>query len=1201
MLPLVAKVGRTYTVNSNGNRFAEVRFDGGPAQLGNADRRIDVRVREGWKGSEETRASHIKAMARIQGIERRRLPPLLYPIDPAHTAVGAEVWVRDPDRVWPETATVVEPPKDGRVVVKFGPGAHAGLAGATRSLFSRVVFAKRDGLPTIDEVIAFDATEKTRDAEQRQQAKADEKAANARRRELEKAERSKRPGAPVAGSTWVTVEHMDPPVHGAMFRVVRTSKAADPLLKHTGGDRFLTRVKGSPKSGTPVWGESTKDPDWRIATAAEPGPARDPELDPIATLTERELAESIVKVGNTDRKRLLEAEERRRKRGGEPPKRTVLSAKPPTHRDPQGRKRGTIAVSDHRVLERQAAEKARAHAERQEAFTAPAAPKTSLADVGKLPAAAPAAPAAPFVNATDRMFLEQVARSNKAGLLYHADAFKPATLARLKGLADRGLVVEVKPGKFALPEHAGLSPSAAEEQAAARKAHFDHRVQIARFDAKRKAVTRGALNASDSRMIGRVRALNEGGLLLIVRGNTAADRRTRKHLESLVERGELVLVAAHGEHPAGYALNAPAPATPAPVVAAAAEKLADASGHLESALEHADKASAAAKRELDKVHEGKGSAAAAEKALSESRAALQDVREASKEVTAARSELQSPANLTPAETRLVGRVLAANRQGRLFNITGDTSSDRRASALLPGLVERMHLMLVQGSKTRGQGYAVPGHVPPERAPSLPPAAAPRSLAVNPTTGHPYRPAMLQAAAADYPLDDPHQRNRLMTAREIELRDAAIKASHGEASSPPEPRDPSPAEMRYQAAREQFLAGRQTSGWDALEQGDALLLVNAPIGPRMLSALKRLGAGGSWVKVAELRDAVPTKTRNGFDLALLDLGDQVETRSPSVDPIPAVRLKSARPLTVDDIPLDLPPRKPPSSAAVHGRTNVQAYNDAMRLLRSFEALQTSSSYPTLKHAAEHAGFRHQPHYELEQLEKSGVIERVPPEERTPGSVDAQYRIRTGKLTAEQAAARDFSVHHPDPPVISAFRKAVHDWMRDDARRVADWESLGWMRRSEGASQEIWSSPDGHRAMVMFGGPKQQAHLFQWVPPSFVGEGWPAPTEERAGAGNAARPALGAAAAPARKPPRRGGGAASARHEGGEETPSETAKPAKPPKAKVAKVRKPPKPKKPKVAQLKRWTCEGLIRVGCGGGARVVGVKVPRVKASIFTRL
>lgn len=51
------KVVKRYTVNSTGNRFARVHWaDGGIT---------DLRVRDGWKGSEETRAPEIKRLAAL--------------------------------------------------------------------------------------------------------------------------------------------------------------------------------------------------------------------------------------------------------------------------------------------------------------------------------------------------------------------------------------------------------------------------------------------------------------------------------------------------------------------------------------------------------------------------------------------------------------------------------------------------------------------------------------------------------------------------------------------------------------------------------------------------------------------------------------------------------------------------------------------------------------------------------------------------------------------------------------------------------------------------------------------------------------------------------------------------------------------------------------------------------------------------------
>ena len=79
-------------------------------------------------------------------------------------------------------------------------------------------------------------------------------------------------------------------------------------------------------------------------------------------------------------------------------------------------------------------------------------------------------------------------------------------------------------------------------------------------------------------------------------------------------------------------------------------------------------------------------------------------------------------------------------------------------------------------------------------------------------------------------------------------------------------------------------------------------------------LAKLGPSHAWVKVSDLRSAFPETSRDGLDLALLDLGDRIEHRSPTLDPVPALRLRG--PLTVDDIHLDIPARvskRPPVAA------------------------------------------------------------------------------------------------------------------------------------------------------------------------------------------------------------------------------------------------------------------------------------------------
>ena len=75
---------------------------------------------------------------------------------------------------------------------------------------------------------------------------------------------------------------------------------------------------------------------------------------------------------------------------------------------------------------------------------------------------------------------------------------------------------------------------------------------------------------------------------------------------------------------------------------------------------------------------------------------------------------RAPLPLTSAEQALVDHVLELNRVGLLYAQHRDTSAARRTAGLLPGLVSRGALELVQGNRTRGQGYAVPGHVPPDK-------------------------------------------------------------------------------------------------------------------------------------------------------------------------------------------------------------------------------------------------------------------------------------------------------------------------------------------------------------------------------------------------------------------------------------------------------------------------------------------------------
>lgn len=127
------------------------------------------------------------------------------------------------------------------------------------------------------------------------------------------------------------------------------------------------------------------------------------------------------------------------------------SVRPPAPAAPSSPKpkpwRAPIRVNDHRVLERQAAE--REHA-RRESLEAAKPAKTTLAAVGRLPAAGPT------LKASEKQVLEKVRKRNASGLLYTPDAISQPSLTRVVlELAQRGVLKEHGHRLYYAPEFAG--------------------------------------------------------------------------------------------------------------------------------------------------------------------------------------------------------------------------------------------------------------------------------------------------------------------------------------------------------------------------------------------------------------------------------------------------------------------------------------------------------------------------------------------------------------------------------------------------------------------------------------------------------------------------------------------------------------------------------------------------------------------------
>lgn len=119
---------------------------------------------------------------------------------------------------------------------------------------------------------------------------------------------------------------------------------------------------------------------------------------------------------------------------------------------PQPFRKRDVRVTDLRVIERQEREREHAAREQKGAFDRATAPKSTLAAAGRLPK--PAKPAGPVLKSSERSVIDAVRKRNAAGLLYHADAFKPSILAILLELERRGFVIQPASGKFYLPEFA---------------------------------------------------------------------------------------------------------------------------------------------------------------------------------------------------------------------------------------------------------------------------------------------------------------------------------------------------------------------------------------------------------------------------------------------------------------------------------------------------------------------------------------------------------------------------------------------------------------------------------------------------------------------------------------------------------------------------------------------------------------------------
>jgi hypothetical protein len=125
----------------------------------------------------------------------------------------------------------------------------------------------------------------------------------------------------------------------------------------------------------------------------------------------------------------------------------------PLRPSPAPFRRGAVVANDLAVLERLEGERA-AKLNRAAAAFAPKAPsRAPLRDVGRLPAA-PAAPAAPALNASERGALQSVQRSNKTGLLWHADAMRPSLSAIVASLAKRGVLLKHGAHEYYAPEYA---------------------------------------------------------------------------------------------------------------------------------------------------------------------------------------------------------------------------------------------------------------------------------------------------------------------------------------------------------------------------------------------------------------------------------------------------------------------------------------------------------------------------------------------------------------------------------------------------------------------------------------------------------------------------------------------------------------------------------------------------------------------------
>jgi hypothetical protein len=120
---------------------------------------------------------------------------------------------------------------------------------------------------------------------------------------------------------------------------------------------------------------------------------------------------------------------------------------------PQPFRKRDVRVTDLRVLERQEREREHTAREQREAFERATAPKSTLAAAGRLPKRAK--PAAPALKSIERSVIDAVRKRNAAGLLYHADAFKPSIRLTLLDLESRGFVLRHGATGFYLPEYSG--------------------------------------------------------------------------------------------------------------------------------------------------------------------------------------------------------------------------------------------------------------------------------------------------------------------------------------------------------------------------------------------------------------------------------------------------------------------------------------------------------------------------------------------------------------------------------------------------------------------------------------------------------------------------------------------------------------------------------------------------------------------------